>query len=542
MNISQIFKYYLLKHKPLLIGVFFSNLIMVLTMLAAPYFIANFIDGLILNSTISPLISILLYISGCYILGKFASFFASILTVKLHYISAFSFNLDIIEHVQKLPLRFFENLDVVYLNRRINDDSQDITEFVIDNLVNVFVHVTTLIGLLIILRNYDIEFVYILLCVIVLYMITYKVLHEWLYEKVYIQKESQNIFFSKLNEQFSQIKFIKTNSIADDLRKEIYLAFKKILDIVISFTKVNWLFLGIGDLVKYAAIIIVLFIGGTKVIQGTLSIGEFVVINSYYTMALESTSYFLGIGSSWQGVSVSFDRVKKIFDEQTEQTGKIKITDINSIKFNDVTIAYPKRHPIINRFSYEFQKGNIYCIIGNNGSGKSTLLNSIIGLVPLKSGTIMMNGYPIDQIDINFLRRHIISFADQDSVLLNMPIIRNIAIGCDNFTKKDAVFWINKLNLTQLIDSLPEGLNHQIDERIDNISGGEKQRISQIRTFIKNASVILLDEPTASLDHDSIARLKNILLDLKKNKIIIAVTHNDEFQDVADRIVKMLNT
>jgi ABC-type bacteriocin/lantibiotic exporter with double-glycine peptidase domain len=515
---------------------------MVLTMLAAPYFIANFIDGLILNSTISPLISILLYISGCYILGKFASFFASILTVKLHYISAFSFNLDIIEHVQKLPLRFFENLDVVYLNRRINDDSQDITEFVIDNLVNVFVHVTTLIGLLIILRNYDIEFVYILLCVIVLYMITYKVLHEWLYEKVYIQKESQNIFFSKLNEQFSQIKFIKTNSIADDLRKEIYLAFKKILDIVISFTKVNWLFLGIGDLVKYAAIIIVLFIGGTKVIQGTLSIGEFVVINSYYTMALESTSYFLGIGSSWQGVSVSFDRVKKIFDEQTEQTGKIKITDINSIKFNDVTIAYPKRHPIINRFSYEFQKGNIYCIIGNNGSGKSTLLNSIIGLVPLKSGTIMMNGYPIDQIDINFLRRHIISFADQDSVLLNMPIIRNIAIGCDNFTKKDAVFWINKLNLTQLIDSLPEGLNHQIDERIDNISGGEKQRISQIRTFIKNASVILLDEPTASLDHDSIARLKNILLDLKKNKIIIAVTHNDEFQDVADRIVKMLNT
>jgi ABC-type multidrug transport system fused ATPase/permease subunit len=66
-----------------------------------------------------------------------------------------------------------------------------------------------------------------------------------------------------------------------------------------------------------------------------------------------------------------------------------------------------------------------------------------------------------------------------------MPIIRNIAIGCDNFTKKDAVFWINKLNLTQLIDSLPEGLNHQIDERIDNISGGEKQRISQIRTFIK---------------------------------------------------------
>ena len=539
MNISRIFKHYFLKHKPLLIGVFVSNLIMVLTLLAAPYFIAHFIDGLILNSTISPSIPILFCIAGCYIVGKSASFFSSILAVKLHYISAFSFNLDIIEHVQKLPLQFFENLDVVYLNRRINDDSQDITEFVIDNLVNVFVNAITLMGLLIIFQNYDIEFVYILLFVMALYMVTYKLLHRWLYERVYIQKESQNIFFAKLNEQFSQIKFIKTNSIASDLRNEIYLAFKKLLDIVISFTKVNWLFLGIGDLVKYSAIIIVLFIGGTKVIQGTLSIGEFVVINSYYTMALESTSYFLGIGSSWQGVSVSFDRVKKIFDEQIEKTGEIKITNVNSIKLNDVTIAYPKKSPIINKFNYEFQKGNIYCIVGNNGSGKSTLLNSIVGLVPLQSGAIIIGGYPIDQIDINFLRRNTISFADQDSVLLNMPIIRNIAIGCDNFTENNAVFWINKLNLTQLIDSLPDGLNHQIDERIDNLSGGEKQRISQVRAFIKNASVILLDEPTASLDHHSIDRLKYILLDLKKDKIIIAVTHNDEFQDVADSIVKM---
>ena len=518
--------------------VLIANLLVIIASLGTPYLTAYFIDNVLVPKNKDLLYNSLLMIFACYFLGKTSSYFSNIYSVKLHYKATFSLNLDVISHIQKLPLQYFERLDTVYLNRRVNDDAQDVIEFMLDNIVNVFVNIITVLGLAFILHQYAIELVYLLAAVAVVFILIYKTLKQRLYERSYRQKEAQNSFFARLNEQFSNIKFIKINALAPSLRNDIVMAFGELLNAVVRFAKANWLFLSAGDIVKYAATLSVLFIGGVKVLDGSLSIGKFVVINSYFVMAFDSIVYFLGVGKSWQSVIVSLDRINKIMLEPREPCGSTRLSHIECIDVSNVSFSYDGSRNVLSNFNCRFRKGNIYCILGNNGAGKSTLTHLLVALFNPEGGNIRYDNVPVCDIDVYHLRRHIVAFSEQEPTLFNSTIKKNLIIDDDTQNEDKLIYWLNRLNLKNLIDTFPSGLNTIID-RGTNISGGEKQKLSQARTFIKDAQVVILDEPTSSLDNDSVLRLQQILLDIKSDKIIIVITHHEKFQCIADEVIRL---
>lgn len=170
---------------------------------------------------------------------------------------------------------------------------------------------------------------------------------------------------------------------------------------------------------------------------------------------------------------------------------------------------------------------------GQNGKGKTTLLNAIVGLLAGdSSGDVCYNGVSISNLNMQTMRRRNISYIEQDPVLMNMSVKEYLQLGLDmnHETQQRQEQLIKSWNLSYLMDK-------QMNENGSNFSGGEKQKLSLIRALSKDSSLILLDEPTAALDKESIARLMNCLQERKNDSVIIMVSHDPDVLAQCDAVL-----
>ena len=213
------------------------------------------------------------------------------------------------------------------------------------------------------------------------------------------------------------------------------------------------------------------------------------------------------------------------------------INHIDSIRLENICFSYDDR-ALYNNFSYVFEKGKIYSLSGNNGCGKSTLLLLILGLLKPQTGTVYYNNININQLNMNSIRKSLIAYSEQEPLLLNKTIRQNILMS-DERNDEITEEYINYMNLEILKDKIPGGLDIIYNEQQNSLSGGEKQKISQVRAFIKNADVLILDEPTSALDSKSKHNLRLLLKSKFCDKIIIVVTHDSDIADVADYVLSL---
>ncbi|KGM95771.1 hypothetical protein Z968_08265, partial [Clostridium novyi A str. 4552] len=181
----------------------------------------------------------------------------------------------------------------------------------------------------------------------------------------------------------------------------------------------------------------------------------------------------------------------------------------------------------------------IYYIIGKNGSGKSTLIDLILGLYPNYEGEIYYNDINIKEIDIESVRKNLISVTEQEPNLINTTLIDNFTYGFSQYDLGEIEKYCKKLSIYEFIINLPNKFNFIIGDNSSKISGGEKQKISLIHSLIKKSNILILDEPTSALDKHSVNQLKDILQDIKTNKIIIIITHDNDLLDIADSVIEL---
>ena len=197
------------------------------------------------------------------------------------------------------------------------------------------------------------------------------------------------------------------------------------------------------------------------------------------------------------------------------------IDSIDDISFNNVSFSYDCSKEIIHDFNYTFYKNKKYVLIGNSGSGKSTLIQLLLNNYEASRGTLLMNGIDINTISNTSIYRRI-SIVHQNAPILNDTLKNNITY-FESYSEKQINEVVERAGLKNLVQSMPNGLNTVINENGNNISGGEKQRISIARALLKNADLLIYDEPTSNLDHTTAKEIENILL--KENKTCIMITH-----------------
>ncbi|GAA0790351.1 ABC transporter transmembrane domain-containing protein [Hathewaya limosa] len=535
MNIFKFIKKYLKNYKIYIILFCMFSTIIKFTSFFIPYILGKFIDSMILNKSVDMVLN---YSKGIILIAfiELVSIYSrEMIGIKLS--SQLSFNIidSIVEHLKRLPIDYFRDLDTVYLNQRINQDVGLIVKFVTNSTVELFLQLACVIILIFFTYNINLWFSVSIIIILIINFIIYTVFKKIIYKNGYELQESQNKFFSKVNDQFSIIKSIKRHSWFKKLNNEIKENFSSFYKNAIRYTKITSLYNAIGNLFKYVCIVFLVMYGGRQIINNKMSIGDFIILNSYFLMLLEWVRFILSFGEQYQSSIVAYDRIMDIINIKEEHNGQKFIESIDSICIKDLTFNYGKNF-IVKNFNFMFEKGNVYCIEGQNGKGKSTLIDLITGLRYDYKGEIYYNHINIKDLNIYDIRRKLMGIVEQEPNLAKDSIVNNLVYDLEGYEDKKLHSLCDSMNISKFISNKNED---NLNTNFSNISGGEKQKIAEIRAILKNPEVLILDEPISALDQESIIVLKSILNDIKKDCIIIIITHNDMILDIVDKVIKL---
>lgn len=314
-----------------------------------------------------------------------------------------------------------------------------------------------------------------------------------------------------------------------------------------SFSLEKTLFINglLGGTVTILNFILIFGFGSYQLFHHAITISTLVTFNMYSNQFGSHITSIPDIAKNAKEFAVSYERVMKMhnircYTDAAEHCKEQSLAEpIESITLDDVSFTYNRNiPPVFNDFSVEFKKGNIYCFKGSNGCGKSTLLSLITGEYPLSDGNSLINGGKCDLYSENIGLNERISFSSSSITLFSDSIRNNLLLNKNQDSKTNS-----KLNnLYELFDisSCKElALDSAITERKNNLSDGQKQKLALIRTLIDDREIMIFDEPEKHLDSKSKSELMNYLNSVKKDKIIIIVSHEKEIQDMCDYIINI---
>lgn len=504
-----------------------------------PYLQGSYLDGLLKFKNIDFIIKFTLIILIVSVSNIIFSYLNNMTMLKLNTKISFQLNNNILNHIKKVNIVRVQKFDSAYLTQRVNNDANCLISFFLNNYLNIFIRAFTLIFSMYMLFSINLNLIFGVIIFIPIYTLIYILLKKPLFKKNMEYKEQLSDFFGKMNEQLTNMKNIKVDSSFMHYENKLLTCFNSFFKSVLNLNRINYVFYGLNSIVSSIAYVLIFFYGGLCIINDRISIGQFTMITSYFGMIMSVVDYYLNIGRTYQDAKSSYKRISEIYSMPIELNGKNNIIDISSITLENVSFSYDKGN-CIEDFSYTFTKGNIYCVIGKNGAGKSTLINLLLGILNEGySGDIYYNNEQISNLDMYEVRKKLIGVTQQEP-LLEADTIENIFKIYSGVNDSQVINqWISKFYIKDFIDQLPQGLNSKIDSYSRNLSGGEKQKISLIRTFLKNPELIILDEPTSALDVKSIEVLKRELVNMKENKIIIVITHNESLLDLSDFVIDL---
>ena len=265
--------------------------------------------------------------------------------------------------------------------------------------------------------------------------------------------------------------------------------------------------------------------------KGTLSIGEIIAFMGYVSILLEQFSQINYI----YDMKVNNNYLYKAFEPFLRNNNEDKksytktFKEINSIKADNISFSYYEGEPIISNLNFEINRGDFIFIHGLSGSGKTTLIKLLLKIMNVKNGRLMLNGINYTEISGEEIR-NCIAYLSQKPFIFDGTIFENIKWANETISEEDAVNALNTVGLAEL------SLNELIGETGRQLSGGEKQRIALARCIVKEAPILIFDEPFSQIDEASEKIISEYILK-QKNKIRIVVSHKLEMQNHADFII-----
>ena len=212
---------------------------------------------------------------------------------------------------------------------------------------------------------------------------------------------------------------------------------------------------------------------------------------------------------------------------------------VQAISFEDVCFDYDG-NPVFKGLSLQFEAGSLTTLVGPSGSGKTTIVDLTIGLLQPRQGRILVDGTPLQEIDIK-LWRSMIGYVPQDTILLHDTILHNVTLGDPALSIEDAEQALRAAQAWDFVSRLPQGLETDVGERGGRLSGGQRQRIVIARALVNHPKLLILDEATSALDPESEEAVRQTMEALKGQLTILAISHNRAMVQAADHVYQMMD-
>lgn len=454
-------------------------------------------------------------------------------------------SIKVLSHLHKLSLRYHlerRTGNVVRDLERGTSSISQILNYLVFNIVPTFAEF--ILVAFILLGNYESKFALITFTTVTIYIGFTLMVTEWRmhfrHKMNSLDSESNGQAVDSLinyetvkyfnNEKFEVNRFDTTLSSWENAA-------------VKSQTSMSILNFGQGAIIALGLTFIMVY-AGQGVIDGTMTLGDLVLINTMMLQLFMPLS-FLGIIYRMLKHSLAdMDMVFKLLDEKHEIEDVAGAKDLvhqqGEIKFENVNFSYQDDRQILKNISFTVKPGNKLAIVGHSGSGKSTLARLLFRFYDVQQGRILYDGQDISKVTQDSLR-HAMGIVPQDTVLFNESILYNIEYAKSGSTREEVIQAAKLANIHDFIDSLPEGYDTAVGERGLKLSGGEKQRIAISRVILKGSPILIFDEATSSLDSKSEKVILEALSSVAQTHTTLVIAHRLSTITDSDEILVMDN-
>ena len=285
----------------------------------------------------------------------------------------------------------------------------------------------------------------------------------------------------------------------------------------------------------------VLWLAGRRALEGALTPGDVVLLAAYLVMLYRPLETLAYTAVAVQGAAAGARRVLALLDvrpDVADAPGAAPLPGraFGGLAFEHVTFAYGAGEPALRDVSLDVRPGEVVAIVGASGAGKTTLASLVVRFYDPQAGRITLDGYDLRALTLRSLRENV-ALVLQDPIVFGATIRENIAYGRPAATAEEVERAARAANAHEFIAALPEGYATVVGERGVTLSGGQRQRVAIARAFVKDAPVLILDEPTSAVDAENERAILEALARLMKGRTTLIIAHRLSTIRHADRIV-----
>ncbi|HAU0003548.1 ABCB family ABC transporter ATP-binding protein/permease [Legionella pneumophila] len=511
--------------------------------LCVPIFLKEAINALsghalFLNST--PLVIILTYASvwgaskACITLSQVIAF-----PVELE--GARKFCLELFDHVQALSTKFHRERksgEILTIIERSHSSAVDLIGRPIVMILPVLIEI--IFAMIFLSYFYDLFFGLALLLMLVSYILLSYYTAQWIVKcrmKQNNEDASANAYLVESLLHADTVKYFNTQ------QDEINTAAQKLQEKACADTralnadaKIHLM----QNVIVGMCVIIMLLLAGSRVIAGSMNVGDFVLVHGYlfmFMLPLSMLGYRIRVTrDDLARFQTAIQLLKIPIDIQDQPNARTLKYKEGKIQFDHVHFTYNEHRKILDDVSFIVEPGTTTAIVGSSGSGKSTLARLIFRLYDLNSGSIQIDGQNISNIQHASLRA-ILGIVPQETALFNDTLRNNLIYGNPHVTHDELADAIQAVHLDRFVAKLPDGLETRVGERGLKLSGGEKQRVAIARMLLKKPKIFIFDEATSSLDMKTEKDIQTCLKQISINTTTLIIAHRLSTVTHADNIL-----
>jgi ATP-binding cassette subfamily B protein len=476
----------------------------------------------------SSLLKNILYLIGTAVIAGFFTFTMRQTIINVSRYVEYDLKNEVYQQYQRLSLNFYKQNRTGDLMNRISEDVSRVRMYAGPAIMYSINTITLFVVALSFMYNEAPKLtLYTIIPLPILSVIIYKLSREINKRSTVVQQ-----YLSKLStftqESFSGISVIKAYGIETQTFNNFDELSNESKDKQVDLAKVQALFFPLMILLIGASNLLVIYIGGKQYISGEIAsvgiIAKFIIYVNMLTWPVATVGW---VTSIVQQAEASQKRINEFLKIEPEIKNTIlEPTPIHgTIEFKNVSFTYEDTNiQALKDVSFKIDQGKTMAIIGKTGSGKSTILNLIGRLYDITDGEILIDGIPIDQINLTSLRDSI-GYVPQDAFLFSDTIKNNIKFGVQNASDDEVIEAAKNAVVHKNIIKFNKGYETTLGERGITLSGGQKQRISIARAIIKEPKILLFDDCLSAVDTETEEQILNNLENVSANKTTIIVSH-----------------
>ncbi|AIZ59598.1 ABC transporter ATP-binding protein [Bacillus safensis] len=489
---------------------------------------------------ISGLVQLVLFYLGLLIVAIFFQYGQHYLLQRIANRIIQKMRVDVFEHIQTLPIRYFDNLPAGKVVARITNDTETIRDLYVTVLANFVTSAIYMIGIYIAMFLLNVKLALICLVavpIIFLWSMTYRK-----FASVYNHRIRSIIseINAKLNEAIQGMTIIQafrhekaTKEEFDELNNNHFRYQRKMLHLnsLLSHNLVNLLR-------NLAYVALIWYFGGASLsATGIVSIGVLYAFVDYLNRLFQPITGIVNQFSRLELARVSSERVFRLLDEPgTEVEEPVQKKLEGHVQFKDVTFAYNEGKNVLKNITFEAKKGQTVALVGHTGSGKSSIMNLLLRFYDIQQGDILIDGESIYDQSRQTLRKQM-GIVLQDPYLFSGTIASNVSLGNEDIKRETIESSLKQVGAAELLKHLPQGFDEPVVEKGSTLSSGERQLISFARALAYDPAILILDEATANIDTETEAIIQRALDVVKEGRTTFVIAHRLSTIKKADMIL-----